>query len=71
MQKADDEFEEEEEEEDDEKEQPEETEPEEGPPLLTSAAEDASELYGYDPHANLYPNIHNHINRRLIQQLLP
>ena len=42
IQKADDEFEEEEEEED-EKEQPEEPEPEDGPPLLTSAAEDASE----------------------------
>ena len=45
VQKADDEFEEEEDEED-EKEQPEEPEPEDGPPLLTSAAEDASEWVG-------------------------
>ncbi len=45
VQKADDEFEEAEEEEDDEeKEQPDEPEPEDGPPILTSAAEDASEL---------------------------
>ena len=41
VEKAEDEFEDEEEEEE-EKEQPEEPEPETGPPLLTSAAEDAS-----------------------------
>lgn len=47
VQKADDEFEEEEYDEEDEKEQPNAQEPEDGPPLLTSAAEDASELWHY------------------------
>ena len=42
VQKADDEFEEEEVEDNDEKEQPDDPEPENGPPILTSAAEDAS-----------------------------